>query len=91
MVLVTTAVGFYLGSRHGVNGPLLLSTLLGTALVAGGTSALNMYYEREEDGNRTESPLFTEIRGRGFFRELGQAPTGRPDPTVSRRPCRSAG
>ena len=46
---------------------------------------------REEDGNRTESPLFTEIRGRGFLRELGQAPTGRPNPTVSRRPCRRRG
>ncbi|HEU4400723.1 MAG TPA: heme o synthase [Candidatus Polarisedimenticolia bacterium] len=50
MVLVTTAVGFYLGSGGRVDLALLLNALLGTALVAGGTSALNQYLEREADG-----------------------------------------
>lgn len=50
LVLVTTLVGFYLGTRGPIDLLLLLNTLLGTALVAAGTSALNQYVEREEDG-----------------------------------------
>ena len=49
MVLVTTAVGFHLGS---VGSPLflrLLYTLAGTALAAAGTLALNQYMERDVD------------------------------------------
>jgi protoheme IX farnesyltransferase len=51
MVLVTTLVGYYLGS-DGAQAPLLrlLHTLIGTALAAGGTLALNQYMERELDG-----------------------------------------
>jgi heme o synthase len=50
LVLVTTLVGFYLGSQGGIDWLLLLNTLLGTALVAAGTSAFNQYVEREADG-----------------------------------------
>jgi len=50
LVVVTTLVGFYLGSRGPMDLLLLLNTLLGTVLVAAGTSALNQYVEREEDG-----------------------------------------
>ncbi len=50
LVLVTTLIGFYLGSQGSMDLLLLLNTLLGTALVAAGTSALNQYVEREEDG-----------------------------------------
>jgi len=50
MVLVTTAVGYYLA---GTSAPLdyvrLLCTLIGTALAAGGTLALNEYVERDRD------------------------------------------
>jgi heme o synthase len=49
MVLVTTSVGYYLGSA---GSPLLLPlawTLAGTALAAGGTLALNQYMERDVD------------------------------------------
>jgi protoheme IX farnesyltransferase len=51
MVLVTTLVGYYLGS-DGTPQPLLrlVHTLLGTALAAGGTLALNQYMERDLDG-----------------------------------------
>ena len=49
MVLVTTAVGFYLGSEGPQHWLRLLLTLLGTALAAGGTIALNQYLEREVD------------------------------------------
>lgn len=62
MVLITTLVGFYLGGRGAVDFLLLLHTLLGTALVAGGTSALNQYLERDIDAkmHRTKNrPLPT--------------------------------
>jgi heme o synthase len=49
MVLVTTAVGFYLGSAGAPAMPLLLVTLLGTALAAAGTLALNQWMERDLD------------------------------------------
>ncbi len=60
LVLVTTAVGFYLGARGGLDPVLLLNTLLGTGLLAGGTNALNQYAERRVDARmkRTkERPL----------------------------------
>lgn len=49
MVVITTAIGFYLGSGASLDFVLLFNTLIGTALVAGGTSALNQYVERRED------------------------------------------
>ncbi|MGH7134071.1 MAG: heme o synthase [Phycisphaerales bacterium] len=50
MVLVTTLVGFYLGSWETPDYLTLLVTLVGTGLAAGGTLALNQYIEREADG-----------------------------------------
>lgn len=49
LVLVTTIAAFYLGG--GVNLPLVLlfHTAIGTALVAGGASALNQVWERDTD------------------------------------------
>jgi len=49
MVLITTAVGFYLGSKQAANYILFLKTLAGTALAAGGTLALNQLLERDID------------------------------------------
>lgn len=49
MVLVTTFVGFYLGSRGLPEYLRLLPTLIGTALAAAGTLALNQYMERDVD------------------------------------------
>lgn len=49
LVLLTTVVGFYLGFRGPVDYLLMLHTLLGTALVASGASALNQLFEREYD------------------------------------------
>ncbi len=49
MVLVTTLVGFYLGSSEVLNWSRLLQTLIGTALGAGGTLALNQYLEKDVD------------------------------------------
>ncbi|MSR82047.1 MAG: protoheme IX farnesyltransferase [Candidatus Latescibacteria bacterium] len=64
LVLVTTALGFFLGG-HGVHSlPLLIYTLLGTACVAGGSAVLNHYLERDVDRtmHRTRNrPLPTGI------------------------------
>src|SRR5512140_503766 len=49
LVLVTTLVGFYVGSRGAVDYALMFHTVLGTALVASGASALNQLWEREHD------------------------------------------
>src|SRR5262249_52627228 len=49
MVLVATAAGYYLGSTGLPALVPLLETLLGTALAAGGTLALNQYLERDLD------------------------------------------
>ncbi|HEX9047440.1 MAG TPA: heme o synthase [Verrucomicrobiae bacterium] len=49
LVLITTAVGFYAGEIGAVNYGLMLSTLLGTGLVAGGAAALNQLLERDYD------------------------------------------
>jgi len=49
LVLLTTAVGFHLGSRDPMDYRLLVETLLGTSLLAAGAAALNQYLEREHD------------------------------------------
>jgi protoheme IX farnesyltransferase len=49
MVLVSVSVGFALASQGTVQFPLLAHALLGIALVAAGSSALNQYRERETD------------------------------------------
>ncbi|HEY0371361.1 MAG TPA: heme o synthase [Thermoanaerobaculia bacterium] len=48
MVVITTAAGF-LFAAHKVDPLLMLHALIGTALVAAGTNALNQYVEREHD------------------------------------------
>lgn len=56
MVLITTAAGFLFAPGR-VDGLLLLHALVGTALVAAGTNALNQYVERGHDArmNRTRT------------------------------------
>jgi protoheme IX farnesyltransferase len=57
LVLITTAVGFYLGSAGAFDWTLLLNALVGTGLLAAGTNALNQYAERKVDAQmkRTRS------------------------------------
>lgn len=50
LILMSTCVGFYLGSAGSLSFSLLAFTLLGTALAASGTAALNQYWERDTDG-----------------------------------------
>jgi protoheme IX farnesyltransferase len=49
MVLITTVVGYYVGLTGGAEYGRLLALLIGTALAAGGTLALNQYWERDVD------------------------------------------
>ena len=57
MVLVTTFVGFYLGSPVMPHYAALLHTLIGTALAAAGTLALNQFLERELDAQMERTRL----------------------------------
>jgi heme o synthase len=52
LILITTFAGFYLASKPGPGGfrtLLVIHTLLGTSLVAGGTGTLNQFIERTFD------------------------------------------
>lgn len=49
MLVLTTCIGFYLGATGDLNWGVMAKTLIGTALSAGGTLALNQYIERERD------------------------------------------
>ena len=56
MVLITTAAGYFFGAPH-VDWLLLCNALIGTALVAAGTNALNQYVEREHDAKMRRTRL----------------------------------
>jgi protoheme IX farnesyltransferase len=57
LVLLTTAVGFYLGAEGPVNWRALLHTVFGTAAAAAGAAALNQWWEHKLDAlmHRTQS------------------------------------
>jgi len=63
LVIVTTFIGFFLGSTGGINWLLLFNVLLGTFLAACGAAVLNQYIEMDLDGlmDRTKDrPLPTK-------------------------------
>jgi len=49
LVLVTTALGFFLGGKGIASWPLFFTTLFGAGLTCAGASALNHYLERDAD------------------------------------------
>jgi protoheme IX farnesyltransferase len=49
LVVITTAVGYYMAVRHSFEWARLLHTIFGTALTAAGASVLNQYAERRYD------------------------------------------
>ncbi|MBZ5514437.1 MAG: heme o synthase [Acidobacteriia bacterium] len=49
LVVISTLVGFHLGTRGSLDGARLVHTLLGTLLVASGTATLNQLMERDAD------------------------------------------
>jgi protoheme IX farnesyltransferase len=57
MVVLTTLVGYYLGAARELDYLQVVHLLVGTALAAGGTLALNQFLERDLDGRmeRTRS------------------------------------
>ena len=57
LILISTAMGYYLGADGIDNWSKLFITLIGSGLVSSGASALNHYAERELDQrmNRTKS------------------------------------
>ncbi len=57
MILVTTCVGFYLGSSGDVDPLRMLHALLGTALAAAGALALNQFLERDLDARMERTRL----------------------------------
>ena len=69
LVLLTTLGGLYLASPSGVPLPLLLHTLVGTALVAGGAAALNQVWERRTDGLMRRTSVRPLPAGRLRLRE----------------------
>ncbi len=64
LVLVTTLAGLYLASPAGVEVTLLVNTLVGTALVAGGAAALNQVWERRTDALMRRTSTRPLPRGR---------------------------
>ena len=68
LVLVTTLAGVYLAAPDGVPLPLLLHTLVGTALVAGGAAALNQVLgarDRQPDAAHERPPAAGRPAARG--------------------------
>src|SRR6266540_748447 len=49
LVLLTTAVGFYLGAESPIDYRALFHTVFGTAAAAAGAAALNQWWERRAD------------------------------------------
>jgi heme o synthase len=49
LVIVTAAIGYYLGARDSLTLTNLVESVAGIALVAGGAAGLNQIYERETD------------------------------------------
>lgn len=57
LVVITAAVGYAVGAKGGFDPAVFTALLFGTAMVAGGASALNQYSERELDGRMERTRL----------------------------------
>jgi protoheme IX farnesyltransferase len=55
LILICTAVGYYFGCGASLRPLTLVHVLLGTALLASGTSALNQWYEAESDARMSRT------------------------------------
>ena len=64
LVLFTALIGFYTGIRGPIPLSLLAHTMMGTALVAGGATAFNMYRERDIDALMKRTALRPLATGR---------------------------
>ena len=57
LILMSTGVGYFFGLPGTVNWLELFHTILGTALIASGTAALNQWYERDADARMERTRL----------------------------------
>jgi protoheme IX farnesyltransferase len=57
LVVAATAIGYYLASPSPAERGRFVGALIGTALVSGGTAALNMFMERELDARMRRTAL----------------------------------
>ncbi|MFZ0589300.1 MAG: heme o synthase [Bryobacteraceae bacterium] len=55
LILICAAVGYSFGSRASFRPSVLLYVLIGTALMASGTSALNQWYEADSDARMSRT------------------------------------
>jgi heme o synthase len=69
LILMTTSAGYYLGSRGAFHIEGLVSTLIGTLLVASGTATLNQWVERVWDGQMRRTASRPLPSGRVTARE----------------------
>ena len=69
LILMTTSAGYYLASRGPLKTGGLISTLVGTLLVASGTATLNQWMERVWDGQMRRTAMRPLPSGRVSSRE----------------------
>ena len=69
LILLTTSAGYYLGSQGGFKIGRLVSTLIGTLLVASGTATLNQFMERRYDAQMRRTANRPLVSGRLSARE----------------------
>ena len=69
LVLLTTAVGFYLGTVGPVNYSTFFHAVLGTAFAAGGAAALNQWWERRLDAMMQRTKMRPVPSGRMLPRD----------------------
>ncbi len=69
LILMTTSAGYYLASRGPLKVGGLISTLVGTLLVASGTATLNQWMERVWDGQMRRTSMRPLPSGRISSRE----------------------
>ena len=69
LVLLTTAVGYYLGARGPINPAGLFHAVFGTALAAAGAGALNQWWERRLDALMHRTRLRPIPAGRMLARD----------------------
>ena len=68
MILVTTVVGYYVGLSGAPDYARLVHLLVGTLLAAGGTLALNQYWERTCDARMERTRVRARCRREGSRR-----------------------
>jgi protoheme IX farnesyltransferase len=71
LVVATAAAGYYLGAGRDASWPAAIIAIGGTALVAGGASAMNQIYERDTDRLMERTRLRPMPDGRLAPREAG--------------------